>query len=153
MPTWARDMLKIGALLAVAAGMGACASSSSEMLIERDRESPGNTVGALGGKASDLKGDASELEGLAAEIERLSQSYREEFGVEGDGGGQEQPPSEPVDRSCPRVCEVAEAICSSSSRICAISGRFPEEGHFTERCGWSEGQCAEARNRCETCQP
>jgi hypothetical protein len=60
-------------------------------------------------------------------------------------------PNVSAPRTCAEVCELQDAICASSSKICTISDGHPEEGTFAERCQWSREQCAEAAKKCERC--
>lgn len=53
--------------------------------------------------------------------------------------------------SCSTMCEIRDAICKSSSKICDISERRPSVGLFAERCQWSRAQCTDAEGRCTLC--
>ncbi len=86
----------------------------------------------------------SQIEDLVSSIEDDLDSYREDFGVE--GGAQTDTPS------CAQVCDLQEAICTSSEKICGISARYPQEPWFIDRCDWSGKECKDASEQCHTCQ-
>lgn len=48
----------------------------------------------------------------------------------------------------PRCVQVASAICTSSSRICDIATRHPEEPYFTDKCNVATISCQEASAVC-----
>ncbi len=55
--------------------------------------------------------------------------------------------------SCQEVCDLSDAICSSSSKICGISNAHPGESYFLDRCEWSQNECRSADQRCSVCDP
>lgn len=66
---------------------------------------------------------------------------------------QPQDPSAGPQAGCSRVCQAQDAICTSSSKICTIAQRNPQEPYFAERCTWSKGACTQAQTRCSACVP
>lgn len=139
----ARTLL-LAAALALTLSMSACAS------MPKDGAGQGDSISADGTTRASAE---DELKALEAAITDQTRSYREEFGVEagGDGPDNARAPSE-AGPSCDKVCEAAAAICTSSQRICTISGRFPDDPRFAERCVWSGDECTKAKEACSTCE-
>ncbi len=137
-------------LAAVALLMPACASAPQKV----GSAAPDMAVAPAPEASEDTK------QALASEVEQLERllqgSYREDFGVEappasteslGSGGG-----SDDGETSCRGTCQLSEAVCVSSEKICGIAERYPEEGSFSERCTWAMGHCTEATEQCDSCQ-
>ncbi|MBH25482.1 MAG: hypothetical protein CMH57_13745 [Myxococcales bacterium] len=82
-----------------------------------------------------------EVDGLVAELEQLL----EHEALQGPKGK--------APRGCQEVCEVSEAICESSGRICDISEANPSDAYIHDRCRWSERECRDANSRCSVCEP
>ena len=84
-----------------------------------------------------------DVETLSAEIQRQTHSYREEFGVEDA--------SSDAPKSCEEVCDLSEAICKSSKKICEFALVHPSEAYFTDQCTWSDKECQRSAEQCEGC--
>ena len=102
-----------------------------------------------GGSGGGFEGDTyeknprNELESLVLDINKGIDSYREEFGVEGFSTAQPG--------SCDEVCDLSEAICKSSTKICAIATSNPDEAYFGAKCQWSTKECKRSNEQCATC--
>jgi hypothetical protein len=108
-------------------------------------------VDSVGGGQGDVfEGDTfqasprEQIEELAEEIDDRLEGYLEEFGVE----SLQQQPSRPT---CSEVCELRQAICGSSQKICQISASHPDEPWFLDRCDWASEHCRDATRECDGC--
>ncbi len=109
---------------------------------------PSDAVNGGGGggfaASAELEGAKEDVQALLLDIEQRTASYREEFGVEEVTATQ-------APQSCDRVCDLSEAICKSSKRICVIAGQHAQEAYFAKKCQWSTDECKRAETECETC--
>lgn len=107
-------------------------------------------VEAAGGSGEVFEGDTFEdspreqVEELSDEINERMEGYLEEFGVE----SLQQQPARPT---CSQVCDLQEAICGSSRKICDISASRPDEPWFLDRCDWASKHCRDATRSCDGC--
>ena len=131
---------------------GCASTGGAPMALEAPMESESSPA------AITLEEARSEIKNLEVQI-GAGQGYREEFGVESAAPREEVAPTDEEGAvsaeeapDCGLVCDVAAAVCRSSQRVCTISGQFPEEGHFRERCAWASQECAKAKERCESCR-
>jgi hypothetical protein len=154
------DTLKIitGALyaLALACALQGCASSAGMAPIPNEAPSDGAAApdeeggrGGASGGVSPTAAARADIEREIAQIERRQQGYMEDFGVEGGAA----PNAGTEEAGCKELCDVQEAICGSSTRICDISAAHPTDPWFSERCAWADNECTQARAACDRCQP
>jgi hypothetical protein len=139
--------------LALACALQGCASSAGMAPLPDEAPSdgaaaPAEEEGRMGG-ASATAAARADIERELAQIERRQQGYMEDFGVEGGAA----PNAGTEEAGCKELCDVQEAICHSSTRICDISAAHPTDPWFSERCAWADNECTQARAACDRCQP
>lgn len=98
-----------------------------------------------GGGAADPRAAVDEL---ARELEGQVGSYREDFGVESG----EAEYGRDVVVTCDDICDVKDAICTSSGKICSIAQSYPDDDHIRGRCTWARDECANAEDACTRCR-
>ncbi len=108
-------------------------------IVPADEMSPSH-----GGTEAGIAGSSqAQMDAQTRELERLVQGYREEFGVEDYGA------TSP--RSCNEVCDLSDAVCISSRKICDIATQNAEVTGFADKCTWATGECDKSKKSCTHC--
>lgn len=113
------SLLRWGALLVLALGLGACAAAPMAGL-----QKPG------------LHSDGQQLLDLRAQQVEMEQRMEQ---VQATAGA--------PDASCANICGWTENICELGERICRIAERHPADADFAAACDEARKRCARAKQK------
>lgn len=99
---------------------------------------------------TEFEGDTWEAETPRERLEDLVSELNELLDDAREGGYQQRVPGG-SGLSCTDVCNLSQAICTSSGKICTIATSYPTEGWFQDRCQWSKKECQTAGQQCRAC--
>jgi len=127
-------------------GMKKSPSRVEEIGVERSKPAAATAAsteegGFFEGDTYDGPTDRDEIEELEADIRKQVSSQRSAV-ADYDAR---------APRTCNDVCDLSEAICASSTKICKIADSHPSEPYFDSRCRWSRKECRTADSHCSQC--